>query len=955
MTAFEKAHEEITALARQFEKGVSHYLSASYQEAETRKDFIDKFFIALGWDVNHDRQQNPYEQEVKVEKGQRQQQSVAQKRADYAFYTAPNFKDVQFFVEAKKPSVGLRHEDYYFQTVRYGWNANTPIAVLTDFEEFHVIDCRYKPDIKNIFNGQHNEYRFTQYADKEIFAEIYWLFSREAVINNSLTKYANALTKPKGKVVQKALFKGGYQAIDDSFLAYIDGFREDIAKAFKKNNEALNSEQLTEAVQRTIDRLVFIRFLEDKLIEPENHVSEWRGWKDFIADCRKLDAKYNGVVFKKHFIDEQDFSGAEEKMFNDICSDISNLNSPYDFNYIPIHILGSIYERFLGKVVRATDKRVFIEEKPEVRKAGGVYYTPKYIVDYIVQNTVGKLIENKTPKQIAEMRFADIACGSGSFLIGVYDCLLDYHKKYYTEKLKGKTEIDGRSEDFGNVEYKDGQWILTLKLKQDILLNNIYGVDIDQQAVEVSQLSLFLKMLEEETTSSTQVKQGAFFSKVLPDLSKNIVCGNSLIGFDIMQGQLFENDELKKLNPMDYETAFPIIMRNGGFDAVVGNPPYVMLQNLEERHSFDYTLKKYKSAKYKIDTYQLFTETAINILKNKGIFGFITPNTFLKNIHSEPLRKLFLEKTALIKINLFDYGVFKGASVDTCVFIGKKDLVDYNEIQICVYKSPEVVLTENKILQNSFQNNDKLYFNLLITKGDENILEKINKKSNVLGNYFDAYFGIQTFDRNRYVSTEKVDQNYKPVIDGSNIEPYYLKKAIEYVCFKPAAIKSGGNPKVYNQDRICIRQIGITPIATFVNSDIFTLNTIYNVFAKENSQISLLFLLGCINSRVNKFHWRKFNADQKGTFPKIKKDALLKIPIPQIDFNRKEQTERYNLTITLVTQMLETKKQLPLAQTEKDKNFLENKCASIDRQIDKLVYELYGLTEDEIRIVENQK
>lgn len=145
----------------------------------------------------------------------------------------------------------------------------------------------------------------------------------------------------------------------------------------------------------------------------------------------------------------------------------------------------------MGKIVRATDKRVFIEEKPEVRKAGGVYYTPKYIVDYIVKNTVGKLIEGKTPKQIAALRFADIACGSGSFLIGVYDLLLDYHKKYYTEKLKDKTEIDGRSEDFGFAEYRDKQWIITLNLKQDILVNNIYGVDIDAQAVEVTQLSLF--------------------------------------------------------------------------------------------------------------------------------------------------------------------------------------------------------------------------------------------------------------------------------------------------------------------------------------------------------------------------------------------------------------------------------------------------------------------------------
>ncbi|MBK9380296.1 MAG: hypothetical protein IPN39_03110 [Chitinophagaceae bacterium] len=400
--------------------------------------------------MNHDDQHNPYEQEVKVEKGQKQLQATAQKRADYAFYTAPNFKDVRFFVEAKKPAVELKHPDNYFQTIRYGWNAGTSIAVLTDFEQFHIIDCRYKPDLKNVFTGKHKEYRYTDYSDKEKFAEIYWLFSREAVLDNSLKKFTDALPKIKGKKTTAAA-KDLAGTIDESFLAYIDNIREELAKAFKKNDESLGSEALTEVVTRTVDRLVFIRFLEDKLIEPNNHVSEWKSWNDFTTDCRRLDVKYNGVVFKEHpLLDKKGFAGAEEKMFLNICKDISNRNSPFDFNYIPIHILGSIYEQFLGKVVVATDHRVRIEEKPEVRKAGGVYYTLKYIVDYIVANTVGKLILDKTPKQIAALRFADIACGSGSFLIGVYECLLDYHKNYYQKKYAGRTEpLDARNEDFG--------------------------------------------------------------------------------------------------------------------------------------------------------------------------------------------------------------------------------------------------------------------------------------------------------------------------------------------------------------------------------------------------------------------------------------------------------------------------------------------------------------------------
>ncbi|MFA5782835.1 MAG: DNA methyltransferase, partial [Bacteroidales bacterium] len=561
MNLFEKAFLEIKKLVKDFKASEDYYLSPKYQEKEVRDDFINKFFIALGWDVIHDHQKNPYEQEVKVEKGVLVR--GAQKRADYSFSLAPNFREPKFLVEAKKPARNLKNADDYFQTIRYGWHKQTPLGILTDFEEFHILDCRYGADINNALKKCYKEYRYTDYANEEKFAEIYWLFSREAVANNSIEKIAETLPKHKGKVAGKTLLTYEIsQTIDDAFLLEIDLMREKLAKALKKNDEALTSEELTEATQKIIDRLVFIRFLEDKLIETEHYVSGFgdkgNAWEDFIKLCRRLDVKYNGVVFKKHFIDEQKFNGAEANEFLMICKGICHLNSRFLFNEIPIHIIGSIYERFLGKEVHATDKRVQIEEKPEVRKAGGVYYTPKYIVDYIVNNTIGKLIDNKTPEQISQMRFADIACGSGSFLIGACECLLQYHIKYYNEKFKNKTAIDGRSEDFGLCEYRDGQWNLTLKQKQNILLNNIYGVDIDAQAVEVTQLSLFLKLLEDETLGSTQNRQDVMFSKVLPDLSKNIICGNSLIGTDIKVSA----EEERKINPMDFKYAFPEVFKS---------------------------------------------------------------------------------------------------------------------------------------------------------------------------------------------------------------------------------------------------------------------------------------------------------------------------------------------------------------------------------------------------------
>jgi len=309
MSSFDTAFEQVKKLIENFSVNEKMYLAKEYSEARARTDFIDKFFNALGWDVNHNEQMNPYEQEVSIEKSVNVE-GRQQKRADYAFYLAPNYRkdDVKFFVEAKKPSKSLSNQVDYFQTCRYGWSAGTPLAILTDFEELHILDCRTRPDITTILDTKRDYFHYKDYLAKDKFAKLYWLFSREAVANNSLEKYVEQLPKPRGKAVQKGLFKGGYQSIDEAFLEELDGIRDTLARAFKKKNPHLGSDELTEMTQKTIDRLVFIRFLEDKQIEPEHYISEFgdskSAWKDFIYASRKLDAKYNGIVFKKSFINE---------------------------------------------------------------------------------------------------------------------------------------------------------------------------------------------------------------------------------------------------------------------------------------------------------------------------------------------------------------------------------------------------------------------------------------------------------------------------------------------------------------------------------------------------------------------------------------------------------------------------------------------------------------------------
>ncbi len=391
---FDTAFEQVIGLVNDFNKDLANCNRSDYNESQVRKDYIDKFFIALGWDVNHEQQRNIYAQEVRVEPTVNVAERV--KKADYSFALAPEFRKIHFFVEAKKPSIPLETPANCFQTIRYGYSSSRAnLSILTNFKELIVLDCRYLPDFDTATQRIHKRYHFRDLLNFEKFAEIYYLFGREAVADGTYERVCSELKKPKGRVKQLKLFADGYKEIDDSFLEMLEGFREELAKNFKKKNPDLDSDDLTEAVQRTLDRLVFIRFLEDKLIEPDTILDKFgfkpNAWGQFIAKSRDFDKTYNGIIFKEHFIDKPGFV-VDDRVFLQICDTFAGDRTPYHFNYIPIHILGSIYERFLGNVIVATAKQARIEAKPEVRKAGGVFYTPQYIVKYIVENTVGALL-----------------------------------------------------------------------------------------------------------------------------------------------------------------------------------------------------------------------------------------------------------------------------------------------------------------------------------------------------------------------------------------------------------------------------------------------------------------------------------------------------------------------------------------------------------------------------------
>ena len=661
---FAEAFSQIQKLVAEFRQNEAQFLSPAYSEAAVRTDFINRFWIALGWDVTHETQKNPHACEVSVERNVNVEGRG--KRADYSFSVAPNYRDVRFFVEAKKPSRQLDNAQDYFQTMRYGWHARTPVAVLMDFEQLRVLDCRYKPDIDAVLQyGALEKFHYTDYADEEKFRRLYHLFSREDVERGALEAYAARLAKPGRRGVQAALFaKGAYQSIDESFLQDLDGYREQLARAFKQDNPQLDGAQLTEATQRTLDRLVFMRFLEDKLIETDELVERFAlshaPWAEFVAASRRLDRVYNGIIFKEHALLDAPAFRVDERAFAGICENLSHARSPYDFNLIPIHILGSIYERFLSRTIDVIGGEACVVPKPEVRKAGGVYYTPEYIVRYIVEQTVGQLIAGKTPEEIRPLRFADISCGSGSFLLGVFDLLLAYHAGYYNRNRR--TRAEGLKA--GCTETDEGTLRLSLLQKRTILLNNIYGVDVDAQAVEVAQLSLYLKLLEAETTATTRTHQLAFRQALLPALNQNIVCGNSLIDWENIADQLFDKDDLRRINPMSFAQEFPQIMRDGGFDAIVGNPPYRRELDYKELMAEIGATKfgvKYRVAR--MDLWYYFVHRALELLKPARPLSFIVNAYWTSGTGAEKLIKALREEAHVDEIFFFKkLKVFKEVS-----------------------------------------------------------------------------------------------------------------------------------------------------------------------------------------------------------------------------------------------------------------------------------------------------
>jgi len=928
----------LEALVRKYEADRDTYLSSQYNEAQTRTQFITPLLEALGWDVRNEAGV-PYNLcEVLEEKGE------THGRPDYTFRINGQTK---FFLEAKSPSDELSSASI-IQTKRYAWNSRDIFfAGVCDFEQFRFFDASLRPDDKRPLDGEAFHLIYKEYASN---IDKFWELSRDRVAAGSLDQF---LRKDRKSLLQKV-------PVDKDFLDNLTIWRHDLANAIHAQNPQYDAHELNDIVQRLLDRIIFIRIAEDRKVIDQRQlwdiavIWEESGGRRNITEqlvqvFQEFNARFNGEIFKPHPCEEIKI---DSLVLVKIIKQLYPPKSNYRFDVIGVELLGSIYERYLGNTLRITPKRVFIEPKPEVRKAGGVYYTPQYIVDYIVKNTVGKLVEGKTPTEVDKLRILDPACGSGSFLIGAFQFLIDWYLNYYRENPKqakpGTMFALTRTDQDGNLR-------LSFYAKSLILQHNLYGVDIDQQAVEVTMMSLYLKMLEGEL--GIQIPK----QDKLPELKYNIRCGNSLIGSDIEKTKPLTPEERQRINPFDWqdrERGFGDILKSGGFDAVIGNPPYsYMISGVDQ----DYFSKHYVNQDYQKDLYLLFLERYHFLLKKRGLVGAIVSNTWLQSITLRKIRRYLVNDFQWMRVLYLPEKVFS-AVVDTHVIILQKEQPTQGASFVVDVRRSGKVSQLHSLPQRLLPlNGDPI--NVISPARVHELVHRIRACSSPLSSVCEVYNGIKPFEvgkgtppQTRAIAESqpfvregrRPSKEWKPLLRGGLIGRYVNLWDKDYwVRYGPwlAAPRDG---RIFDAPlKIMVRQTGDSIVATLVEEGFIARNNMH-ILLPRSADCDLRYVLGLMNSTMMDFAYTFMNPEKDEALAEVKKQHVENLPI-------KTDRAKHDRIVALVERMLDLNKRrqsggLPKAELAR----LEREIADTDAQIDDLVYDLYGITDEERKIIEAQ-
>src|SRR3990167_5949933 len=696
----QEAKQQIQKLVEKYERVREAGKVKSYNEAQTRNEFIEPLFEFLGWDMRNLTADNEVTTEENVSGG----------RVDLAFRLG-NIPVI--FLEAKAMKVDLDEGKWAEQAINYSWNKGVTWAVLTDFESIKIFNAEIPP--KSISQNLFIELSCLDFVNR--FDQL-WLLSKESFEQKLLDKEAEKW----GKLIQR-------KQVGERLFEDLMSWRISLTKEFKKRND-LTEEELDEGVQRILDRLIFIRTAEDRRIEPKVLLGILRGgkaslYKQLTKVFRVFDDGYNSELFATHYCEKWE---ADDKVFAEIINGLHETRDGYryDFSAISADVLGGMYEQYLSYV----QGRKSEDKQKSKRKSQGIYYTPKYIVEYIVKETLGEVLKKTKPKEIAKIKVLDPACGSGSFLTTAYDKILETLAKQNPQTL--------------------------LFTQFNILKENIFGVDLDAQAVEIARLNLLLKVL------SQKIK--------LPTLQHNLRMGNSLVSGspEDLKGYFGENYRDQK--PFDYREEFKDVFANDGFDAVIGNPPWVSLKGKHKSLSFSdnelkYFYEKLNANTYAPNLYEMFIWKGLSLLKEGGYFSFIVPDRFCANRQFIKLRehilKNFTLKSLWFKVD------FPGIIADTVIFVIQNKKPLGNKVKVAEYPGNKFA----NIAQNLYLAQEDFSF-FYVKGGILTIFEEIlsNPKVSPLEGFAKTTSGCGA--KSSLLNEKKQGEKEIRVIKGANIGKY---------------------------------------------------------------------------------------------------------------------------------------------------------------------------------------
>ncbi|MDI6785931.1 MAG: N-6 DNA methylase [bacterium] len=895
----DEAKLKIAELVKKYEQVIETRSISKYTEEETKKDFIQPLFHALGWDTQN-------KNEVTAEE---HQQSG---RPDYGFYLNGRCK---FFVEAKALKTNLHNEEFANQAVRYSWNKGVTWAVLTDFESLKVFNAQVID--KSLFDKLFFEIKYTEYVDR--FDQL-WLLSKESFENNLLDVEGEKF----GKKLQK---------ISVSELLYKDlsECRSILTNDLGQWNKDVNKDLLDEGVQKLLDRLIFLRVAEDRGIEPQTLIPLIREWKEgsskkhlyesMIEKFKELDEVYNSGLFSEHPFEKwEEYSGATEKVIKILYGKSGYYE--YDFKAMPVDVLGGVYENYLGYRLAKSKKGLSIDKDATKRKEQGIYYTPDFIVDYIVKNTLKPVLDKcSSIEDLKKIKVLDPACGSGSFLLKALEVI---HDKYIEFGSQGGTFT-----------------------KIDILLNNIYGVDLDNQAVEIARLNLLISALD------TRMK--------LPSLDKNIKNGNSLISGTDEELKKYFGKNYRDKKPFNWQEEFPEVFKQGGFDVIIGNPPWVFTReadfSLSEKNYFSNFLNQLGLIKTesgrniqsgKVNLYSLFTLKATTLLNEKGIVGFIIPNNILRATNFDLLRKYLLDTTRIVRIVDLEEGVFKNVTASSVILFLEIESVQQKRESNVVKVITNGFLNEDSISQKQFSKNIKFTFNLFSSSDRNELSQKIDQDTVILGNICKYISPGIDGDKNKYVSKNKDNNSYKPLLFGKDFGRYSINYNNNWILYDRNKLNRARKEEIFLSDKIILQRIsgGDKPLRATIDKDkYYTFNSVNNIILNSDLRFDIYYVLGLLNSSlINWYYSMNFSNRSKLTV-NISKTYLEKLPI--------KIPTKNSLISSLVKKILELNNKLRVA-TENSEKWLsiKSEIEKVDKAIDQEVYKLYELNQNEINIIE---